>query len=284
MTFADPLAAVQAEAAAATTTLTASVTSVATDGTVTITLAGAPVPGVPCLDSYASRKAGDAVRVAVTAGQMLVLGRIGNPADQQAAAVTEFHASASAPPAGAGWEAVTTGVWAKAGAIWLQYAAAPPPGPADPATVNSTNWGAWRGSQRATWADGPTQGDWTGGGNYKGAWFWGSAITSALSGMTVASATVTITRSSTLHGSYGSVGVNLYLHNAGSPGSSAPATVAGPIDAGGLGLGQSRAITLPTAWADQLKAGTAKGFGITGSGRSDYLIATTSAVFKATFS
>ena len=79
-------------------------------------------------------------------------------------------------------------------------------------------------------------------------------------------------------------GVNLYLHNAGSPGSSAPATVAGPIDAGGLGLGQSRAITLPAAWADQLKAGTAKGFGITGSGRSDYLIATTSAVFKATFS
>lgn len=55
------------------------VVDVAGDGTVTLTIAGAAVPGQPCLDSYTDRVPGDVVLALPTrGGRYVVLGRLGH--------------------------------------------------------------------------------------------------------------------------------------------------------------------------------------------------------------
>ncbi|SDL43172.1 hypothetical protein SAMN05421806_1401, partial [Streptomyces indicus] len=132
------------------------------------------------------------------------------------------------------------------------------------------------------YASTPTQGDWTGGGNRRGAWFYGSKIAQACAGKTVAKMTVQFTRR---RGS----GVNakrpmhLYLHNYTSAPGGQLNLGAGPEELVSLSVGAKGTATLPASWRNALASGSARGLAIYASGRNDYA-AFTGGTITITFS
>ncbi|NJP75681.1 hypothetical protein HCJ99_33940, partial [Streptomyces sp. C1-2] len=78
-------------------------------------------------------------------------------------------------------------------------------------TISPTDAGSWRRGRPDDYASNPTQGDWTGAGDRRGAWFYGTKIASACAGKTVRSMTVKFTRRRGT-GINGKVRMRLYLH------------------------------------------------------------------------
>ncbi|WP_037932838.1 hypothetical protein [Streptomyces sp. SPB78] len=274
-------------------TVTATVTDVTDEGTVHLLLGGAELYDVACTDAYRNRKAGDTV--AVRRGAVpVVLWRLGDdPADADAARTTDIAQDAAqdlvaisaytwgtgAPP-GSGWQQVTTLFTKKDGAgkgvLYAQLGTASDTSPDAPptrapkaVTISPTDSGSWRSGRPDSYATSPTQGDWTGGGDRRGAWFYGTRIKDACQGKTVAKMTVKFTRKRGA-GNNAKVRQRLYLHNYTSAPSGQLSLGDGPEELLSLAVGAKGTATLPASWRSALASGSARGLAIYGHGRSQY--------------
>lgn len=266
-----------------------------TEAGVNLDCQGTLLLDVACPDSYRGRAAGD--WVAVRVGPVpVVLWRLGpDPGGSDEASVREIAADAAADLVaisaytwgtavpGTGWEQVTT-LWTRrdtngAGQLYAQIggsAPSPTPPPTRPpktVKISASASGSWRGGAPDDYAATPVQGDWTGGGNRRGAWFYGTAIAAACAGKTVASMKVAFTRRA------GS-GVNqkrplhVYLHDYTSPPSGQLTLGTGPEELLSLSAGGKGTATLPGSWRTALATGSARGLAIYASGRTDYMAVT----------
>lgn len=275
---------------------TASVTAQVVDVTetgVNLDYQGALLIDVACPDSYRNRQAGD--WVAVRPGTVpVVLWRLGaDPGDTSDEHIQEIAEDAAADmqvvraatwgtgaPVGTGWQTVVATYVRKNSQGKVEYyhevASVTDPSPTAPAerapspvTVNPTDSGTWRNSRPDDYSSAPTQGDWTGRGNRRGGWFYGSAIQNACAGKTVASMTATFTRK-TGAGVNAKRPMHLYLHAHSSAPSGQLNLGDGPIDNLRLSVGARGSITLPDSWQSQLASGAAKGLAIYANGSTDY--------------
>jgi hypothetical protein len=251
---------------------------------------------VPCPDSYRDRAAGDWVAVRMSA-RPVVLWRLGADPAETAQENTEEIATQAAldsqvvraatygtgAPAGSGWQQATEVHVRKVDGkleLYFKVASAADPSPGTPAvpaprpvTISPTDSGSWRGGKPDEYAASPTQGDWTGRGNRRGAWFYGSAIQSACTGKTVAKMTVRFARKI-------GAGVNakrpmhLYLHNHSRAPSGQLNLGDGPEELLSLSVGATGTATLPASWRSALASGTAKGLAIYANGSRDYMAVT----------
>jgi hypothetical protein len=290
--FGKDLAALDA-AAGGLQTVSATVTDVTEDGTVHLELQGAQLYDVACTDAYRNRKAGDVV--AVRRGAIpVVLWRLGaDPAETEAAAVETVAKQASldvqvvraatygtTAPTGTGWQAATAVYTRKvAGKLELYFqvpdASDPSPTTPDvpapgPVTISPTASGSWRSGRPDDYASYPMQGDWTGGGNRRGGWFYGTKIAEACAGKSVAKMTVSFTRRRG-SGANSQRPLHLYLHGYTSPPSGQLNLGDGPEDLLRLSVGAKGTATLPSAWRTALASGSARGLAIYASGSADYM-------------
>ncbi|MDX3044064.1 hypothetical protein PV383_43930 [Streptomyces caniscabiei] len=290
------LAGLEAAASGGLQTVSAEVTGVTEEGTVHLRMMGADLFDVPCTDAYRNRKAGDIV--AVRRGTVpVVLWRLGaDPAETEQATTEQIAMQAALDaqvvraatygtgvPAGSGWQQVTEHYVRKVDDRIEQYfrvasVADPSPGTPDvPApkavTISPTSSGSWRNGRPDDYASAPTQGDWTGGGNRRGGFFYGSDIQNACSGKTVSKMQVKFTRRRGT-GANASRPLHLYLHDHSSPPSGQLDLDDGPEELLSLAVGSTGTATLPASWRTQLASGAAKGLAIYASGSRDYLAVT----------
>jgi len=292
--------------AAASKTVTVQVVDVTDTGAVNVDYGGALLLDVPCTDAYRNRQAGD--WVAMRPGSKPVVmwrlgddpaevdeGRIREIADDVAHDVQVVRAvswGTGAPP-GSGWQSVNAMFMRKTSQGKVELYAqvdsptdTPPDEPAGHAPgavkVTATDSGSWRNGRPDDYASTPTQGDWTGGGNRRGAWFYGTKIAAACAGKTVAKMTVQFTRRR-------GTGVNakrpmhLYLHDYTSAPGGQLNLGSGPEELLSLSVGAKGTATLPASWRNALASGSARGLAIYASGRSDYA-AFTGGTITITFS
>ncbi|MFJ8049315.1 hypothetical protein [Streptomyces luteogriseus] len=277
-------------------TVSADVIDVTEDGKVNLHMMGADIYGVDCTDAYRNRKAGDTV--AVRRGAVpVVLWRLGDdPAETEQADIEEIAEQAArdvqvvraatygtGAPAGSGWQAASAVYVRKVDdrlEVYFQVASTADPSPDTPAvpspkpvTISPTASGTWRSGRPDEYASAPTQGDWTGRGNRRGGWFYGSAIQNACAGKTVASMKVALARK-TGSGVNAKRPLHLYLHSHSSPPSGQLNLGSGPEDLLRLSVGAKGTATLPKSWAAALASGSAKGLAIYASGRTDYMAVT----------
>jgi hypothetical protein len=270
----------------------ATVIDVTDTGRVNLEMLGTLVPDVRCSDAYRNRAAGDTVVVQLGA-RPIVLYRLGDDpagtdeetikelaadAAQDLIAISAFTWGTDGPP-GSGWQQVTN-LWTKKdkagkGVLYAQLSSALDTSPDAPATrapkavtVSPTDAGAWRGGHPLDGSD-PSQGDWTGRGNRRGAWFYGTKIASACSGKTVAKMTVKFTRKRG-SGRNAKVPMHLYLHDYTSAPSGQLSLGDGPEELLRLSVGAKGTATLPASWRSALASGSARGLAIYDTGSSDY--------------
>ncbi|QCX81041.1 hypothetical protein C9F11_37290 [Streptomyces sp. YIM 121038] len=272
--------------------VTARVVDVTAEGRVNLDLLGALVPDVPCTDSYRNRAAGDWVAVQLGA-RPVVLWRLGDdPAEAEAATVTELAQDAAqdmiavsaftwgtGAPGGSGWQTVTQLYTRKdsngIGQLYAQIGATDPSPPTTPTrppktvTISPTASGSWRDGRPDDYASSPTQGTWTSRGPRRGGWFYGTAIASACSGKTVSSMKVKFTRKRGA-GRNSRVPMHLYLHDHTSPPSGQLDLDDGPEELLRLSVGAKGTATLPASWRSQLASGAARGLAIYTTGSADY--------------
>lgn len=263
-----------------------------TDAGVNVMMGGALVLDVPCADSYRGRKAGDWVAVRPGA-RPVVMWRLGADlgatdeatikqlANEVALDVQVLRAATwgTAAPTGSGWQQVNTlylrknaeGKVELYGQLGSESETSPdaPAGRAPkPVTVTANSSGSWRNGRRDSYRDYPFQGDYTGGGNLRGAWFYGNEIADACSGKTVASMKVSFTRRRG-SGANARRPMHLYLHDHTSPPSWLDLDE-GPEELLSLSVGANGTATLPADWRAKLASGTRKGLAIYASGSRDY--------------
>ncbi|WP_371579481.1 hypothetical protein [Streptomyces sp. NBC_01314] len=251
---------------------------------------------VPCPDSYRDRKAGDWVAVRMSARPVVLWRLGGDPVETETESTEEIAVQAAldsqvvraatygtGAPAGSGWQQATEVHVRKIDGkleLYFKVASVADPSPTTPGvpapkpvTISPTDAGSWRNGRPDEYAASPTQGDWTGRGNRRGAWFYGSAIQNACTGKTVAKMTVRFSRK---QGS----GVNakrpmhLYLHDHSSAPSGQLDLDDGPEELLSLSVGATGTATLPASWRTQLASGDAKGLAIYSSGSRDYMAVT----------
>jgi hypothetical protein len=271
-------------------TISAQVVDV-TDTGVNLTYQGTLLIDVVCADSYAGRRAGD--WVAVRPGTVpVVLWRLGpDPATTgaPAQAVSALTWGTGLPP-GPGWQTVTQ-MYVRAdssgqGQLYAQLGTLTTPSPPDPgpgpATITPADSGSWRGGRPDSYVTSPVQGDWTGGGNRRGAWFYGTKIADACAGHTVATMKAAFTRK-TGAGANAKRPLHLYLHNYTSAPPGQLDLGDGPESLLSLSAGGRGTATLPAAWRTALASGSARGLAIYAAGSSDYM-AVTGGTVTITFS
>lgn len=256
------------------------VDSVQETGTVNLRWGDAILNGVAANVSYAPRNEGDVVLVLNHAAGWRVIDRIGGPVQIDVPQGIDLSFGPAAPPADF---VPVNQIYMKDGAIYGQTGEGPGPGPGDPplaskpkpVTISPSSTAAYRDGHR----DGsrPAQGAWP---TYPRAWsaifLYGSRITAACAGKSVASMQIRIARTSKAHGVSGKVRPRLGLHAESSAPRSTP-SLSDRFDGPGLGMGDAKWITIPTAQAQRLAAGTSRGLGIGApSGQSNYLIGTDS--------
>lgn len=280
----EDLAAGQKAAGSGSGTVSARVVDVTDEGTVNLMLGGALVTDVPCVDSYRNRTAGDWVAVRPGA-RPVVMWRLGpDPADDpadiretvQSVQTVRAVTWGTAAPSGSGWQEASVPWVRQVGdgqvELYLQVAAASEPSPdtptPKPATVTANSSGSWRNGRRDDYRDYPFQGDWTGGGNLRGAWFYGTKIADACAGKTVAKMTVSFTRRRG-SGRNARVPMHLYLHDHTSPPSSLDLDE-GPEELLSLSVGAKGTATIPADWRAKLADGTRRGLAIYAKGSRDY--------------
>lgn len=264
---------------------------------------GSIMLGVACPTSYTDRQAGDWVAVRMSSVPV-VLWRLGDDpgdatADQAKQIATDVAHDiqvvraatyGTGGPSGSGWMQVTgsAGVYIRVvdGKIeqYFQVTSASGTSPGTPSvptprpvTVSPTSSGSWRNGHPDDYSSSPMQGDWTGGGNRRGAWFYGTKIASACSGKTVASMRVAFTRKSG-SGVNAKRPLHLYLHGYTSPPSGQLSLGSGPQELLSLSAGGRGTATLPAAWRSALASGSARGLAIYCSGSHDYMAVTNGAI------
>jgi hypothetical protein len=291
------LARAQASGGGGSEVVSAQVADVTESGRVNLQLGnGDLLLEVACPDSYRSRAAGDWVAVRMSA-RPVVLWRLGpDPDDTETTVIEEIATQAAidtqvvraatygtGAPSGSGWQqASEVHVRKVDGKLEVYFKVAsiadPSPGTPDvpaprPVTISPTDSGSWRNGKPDEYAASPTQGDWTGRGNRRGAWFYGSAIQNACAGKTVASMKVSFSRK-TGAGVNAKRPLHLYLHDHSSPPSGQLDLDAGPEELLSLSVGATGTATLPASWRSQLASGAAKGLAIYSNGSRDYMAVT----------
>ncbi|GAA2971350.1 hypothetical protein [Streptomyces enissocaesilis] len=299
----------QARAEAGTTTprfASAQVVDVTDEG-VNLELGGDLALDVPCLGSYRDRRAGDWV-VVRPGSNPLVMGRTADdpgPIDETAirtlakeVALDEQVVRAATwgttGPAGTGWQTVqqiflrknSEGKVELYGQLTTESDPSPtaPTGRAPkPATITASSAGAWRNGRRDDSRDNPYQGDYTGRGNLRGGWFYGTKIQDACAGKAVASMKVTITR---LRGAGDNARrhVHLYMHDETTPPSGHLSLPVGPEDLLSLSVGATGTAALPASWRAALASGARRGIGVYYDGTRDYAAFSAAAPIVITFS
>ncbi|MFF0139327.1 hypothetical protein ACFYRN_23135 [Streptomyces sp. NPDC005227] len=273
-------------------TVSAEVIDVTDEGTVNLRMLGGELYDVACTDAYRNRKAGDTV--AVRRGTVpVVLWRLGDdPADQDAESTQKIAEDAAAgliaisaytwgtAAPGAGFQQVTA-LWTKKdsagkGVLYAQLGSLPDTSPDAPATsapktarISPSDSGTWRRGRPDDYASVPTQGDWTGRGDRRGGWFYGTSIASACSGKSVKGMSVQFTRKRGA-GVNSKVRMRLYLHGYTSAPSGQLNLGDGPESPLSLSVGAKGTASLPAAWRSALASGSARGLAISGHGRGDY--------------
>lgn len=276
-----------------------------TDLGVNLMMSGAMLYDVLCLGAYRDRTAGDWVMVR-SGARPVVLGRIEHDARGTDETVVQELATevalgmqvvraatwGTAVPSGTDWQTVQTLYLRKnaAGKVELygklaSQTVTPPVAPTErtpsPVTISPTDYGSWRGGSPDSYATYPMQGDWTGGGNRRGAFFYGNTIVNACAGRVVSRMDLTLTRSRG-SGVNSSRPVHLYLHGHTSAPSGQLNLGNGPEDLMSLSVGATRTVALPSSWRSQLASGTAKGVAIYATGSRDYM-AVSNGKIKITF-
>ncbi|MDG9706261.1 hypothetical protein [Streptomyces sp. DH37] len=271
--------------------VSAQVVDVTEDGKVNLNLQGTLVTDVPCTDAYRGRRAGDWVKVRLGA-HPLVEYRVGADPGQtdeesvrsvaEAAQVVRSVTWGTTAPSGTGWQQASALPYLRksaAGQVELYFPVstvlepspdAPPAQAPKAVTISPTDAGTWRNGRPDDYASHPMQGDWTGGGARRGAWFYGTQIQDACTGKTVADMRVTFTRRRG-SGYNGSRALHVYLHGYTSAPSGQLVLGDGPEDVMALSVGATRTASLPASWAVQLAAGTARGLAIYSTGPRDYM-------------
>ncbi|MEV8394839.1 MULTISPECIES: hypothetical protein [unclassified Streptomyces] len=272
-----------------------------TDLGVNLNVGGNLMTDVPCADSYRNRAAGDWVAVR-TGARPVVMWRLGaDPGDETEADIREIALDAAsdlqvvravtwgtAAPVGTDWQTTSTlyvrknaagkvELYAQLGSVTDPSPGVPPGRAPSPVTVSPTSSGAWRGGRPDETRDHPFQGDYTGRGNLRGGWFYGTAIAAACAGKTVASMAVTFTRARGA-GDNAKRPMHLYVHSYTAPPPGQLSLGDGPEELLRLSVGSRGTANLPAAWRTALASGSARGLAIYASGRSDYAAFTGGAI------
>ncbi|RLL68128.1 hypothetical protein [Streptomyces sp. Z26] len=268
------------------------VVDVTDDGRVNLDYGGALILDVQCSTAYRGRQAGDLVHVRPGAKPVVLYAVGDDPGSANEASVRELarevavdEAAVSAAtwgtaaPSGSGWQQATTPWVRKSGdgrtEVYFQLGTASDTSPPSSAkaprsvTITPNSSGSWRGGRPDDYASAPMQGDWTGGGNRRGGWFYGAKIATACQGKTVSSMRVSFTRRRG-SGRNARVPMHLYLHDYQQPPGGQLTLGSGPEELLRLSVGAKGTATLPASWRNALASGSARGLAIYDSGRSDY--------------
>lgn len=137
--------------------------------------------------------------------------------------------------------------------------------------VNSQSWRdtyGWRSDNKYVY-----QGEWSGGGNHRGLWFFNSAdIRAKLAGLTIKRVRIYIERLSK-GGSSSAQKPTFWLHSYDSPPSGTPALAASYTSSTSFAWGDGgKWVTLPNNYGVDLRDGTRKGIGIYNSNRAPYML------------
>lgn len=129
-------------------TVSREVDSVQDDGTVNLIQGDSILPGVPCLNGYLDRKAGDSVIVDQLPFGWVVRGKTGPPPTTAVADNVDVSWG-QGTPSGGSWKKATQ-VWVRGNAVYAQLAGDDPTPPqkpkTDPVTVtNGGSAGYWKG-------------------------------------------------------------------------------------------------------------------------------------------
>jgi hypothetical protein len=269
MTGADELGTAVAGAtasAAGDRVVSAVVADVTSTGAVNLLIDGTLVLDVPCADSYRIRQAGDNVAVRISAGQPVVMWRLG--ADIAGGTLNKAMWGEFAPPAG--YSPVDQGVFFQRntdGTVNLYfrsttggYEAGVGP-PTDRGQIaHATSSGAWRGTTPSGMSE-PAQGvldDSTP--PAKGAWFYGLAILDMFTDLTISEMWLRIVR--TYEGPVERLPVNLYLHSHQTLPAGDLVLNEGPYEVGPVSPGGSIRVRIPDDWLTLLSIGPRYGFAV----------------------
>lgn len=256
------------------------VDSVQESGLVNLRWGEAIINDVPANVSYAPRAEGDVVLVLNHAAGWRVIDKIGGPVEIEVPDPIDLEFG---PPAPGGDFAQAASVWVQEGRIYVQTGEGPGPGPGDPpkaskpkpVTLDPSSRAAYRSGRR----DGSrvAQGAWpTYPHAWTGLWLFGTRIADACAGKTVDTMQIRVARTAKRHGVSGKVRAKLALHDETSAPKTTP-SLSNRWDGPGLGMGESKWVTIPSAQAARLASGASRGVAIsTGAGRDGYLIATDS--------
>ena len=266
------------------------------EDTVNLAYGDALILEVPCSEAYFNRARGDEVWVQVKPGSMYVTGKAGEAFTGN----FDWNSITNKPdlagitwgdtdPPGTGWVPIVEGsLWAKGNAFYGKRAdggtgGGGDPGGAgvpDPHTVDRDKItdALYQSGHRTTAINSgmAVQGSWPGYPENRGAWFYGSAITDACAGKTVADMTIRLRRRNR-GGLRGGVPVHLYLIDAGSPPRSTP-SMSNKWNPGKLQRAEVFHLTGPTAvhmpadWVSALASGSARGIGCMSGPGQDYII------------
>lgn len=143
--------------------------------------------------------------------------------------------------------------------MYTPYTAPPPPPPAKDVTkvFTSTSSKSWRENYGGQWYDTTVlQGEWSGWGLYRGYWFFGSQIDSAVKGKTIKRVRIYLTRSNE-SGNSGTVNAIIRTHSYTSqPSSSAtPSYYGSAYKSEGFSWGQGKWIDVTSQFASYFNAG-----------------------------
>lgn len=255
-----------AQSASADRVVSANVADITSTGAVNLLINGTLVLDVPCADSYTNRQAGDWVAVRISAGQPVVMWRLG--ADVPAGTLNKATWGALAPPVS--YTAVDTGVYFRRnddGTVDLYFRAslASEQAGVEPPLdrghiIHATSSASWRGTQRSGF-DQPAQGIAEAGGPaYKGGWFYGLDILDLFTDTNVIELWLRIVR--TMDGPVERLPVNLYLHSDQTMPTGDLALAEGPYQVGPLSPGGSIRVRIPDEWMALLAEGPRYGFAV----------------------
>ncbi|WP_167197910.1 hypothetical protein [Brevibacterium pigmentatum] len=254
------------------------VSSVREDGKVNLQWGETIINDVAANQAYNPRAEGDVVLVLQHSAGWRVMDKIGGPVEVDIPEPVDLTFGDGLP---AGDFVQVNSVFMKDGAIYGLIGEGPAPGPGEPprkskpkpVTLDPASTAAYRDGRR----DGsrPAQGAWPSYPHpYSSVFLYGSRIAAACEGKTVDSMQIRVARTSKYHGVSGKVRPRLGLHDETSPPSKTP-KLTNRWDGPGLGMGDSKWITIPASQAARLASGASRGVGIgAGTGKSNYMIAT----------
>ena len=251
-------------------TMSARVADVTATG-VNLIIGEALVTNVPCADSYQGRKRGDWVAVRISAGQPVVMWRLGASSSPEQTLESIALGSGPAPAGYVQADSVhvrrnadgslSVYVRSSAAAPWTPGQGTQPP-PDVGRILRANDTGAWWGGARDVTQTDPAQGarPQTPTVPVSGGWFYGTAIADACAGKTVANMTLRIIR--TEDGPVERTPLHLYTHSYTDAPASALALDDGPEDLLSFSPGASEVVTLPEYWWPLFASGTRRGFAV----------------------